>query len=268
MNETHSMLQRMRELAVQANNGTNNEDDLTEIQKEITQLNTEITRIAEKTEFNTKTLLDGSLGVKPTTVSSADWKNAGVSIDVTGIGSGKTIEFTVTGADASATLTAKLGDVEQTITIGTSVAAGTELNFDAIGLKLGFSATTAVGDVPKTSIVTEGSQISFQIGANGDTTLDIGINNMKASALGKDVTGGTGTIPASINAIDVSAADFSFDQTIKVIDKAIGEVSAQRSTLGAWQNRLDHTINNLGTSSENLTAAESRIRDVDYALAA
>ena len=56
--------------------------------------------------------------------------------------------------------------------------------------------------------------------------------------------------------------------TITNIDAAIEKVSEERSNLGAYQNRLDHTINNLGTSSENLTAAESRIRDVDYALAA
>jgi len=168
--ETHSMLQRMRELAVQANNGTYTDADLEEIQKEIEQLKAEIDRIAEKTEFNTKPLLNGSLS--------------------TGTGS-----------------------------------------------------------------------IVFQIGPNQETTMEINIASMKAEDLGKGAVEEVG----SINDIDVTAAGAGFDKNIQVIDKAIAEVSAQRSQLGAYQNRLEHTINNLGTSAENLTAAESRIRDVDMA---
>ncbi|MCY7903275.1 flagellin, partial [Bacillus inaquosorum] len=68
-----------------------------------------------------------------------------------------------------------------------------------------------------------------------------------------------------VKGIDVSSATFSFDTEIAKIDTAITSVSSQRSKLGAVQNRLEHTINNLGASSENLTAAESRIRDVDMA---
>ena len=168
--ETHSMLQRMRELAVQANNGTYTDADLEEIQKEIEQLKAEIDRIAEKTEFNTKPLLNGSLS--------------------TGTGS-----------------------------------------------------------------------IVFQIGPNQETTMEINIASMKAEDLGTGAVSEVG----SINDIDVTAAGAGFDKNIQVIDKAIAEVSAQRSQLGAYQNRLEHTINNLNASAENLTAAESRIRDVDMA---
>ncbi|MDE3840142.1 hypothetical protein C0966_12375 [Bacillus methanolicus] len=70
-----------------------------------------------------------------------------------------------------------------------------------------------------------------------------------------------------INNVDISTSDRA-TAAISTIDHAIKTVSAERSKLGAFQNRLEHTINNLGTSAENLTAAESRIRDVDYALAA
>ena len=80
------------------------------------------------------------------------------------------------------------------------------------------------------------------------------INDMSANALG-------------VNSIDVTT-QAGANAAITTINDAIETVSAERSKLGAYQNRLDHTINNLGTSSENLTAAESRIRDVDYALAA
>jgi flagellin len=95
---------------------------------------------------------------------------------------------------------------------------------------------------------------TFQIGANTGQNINLAIKDMSAAALGvKDIKVG--------NQGQANVA-------IKVIDEAIQKVSAQRSSLGATQNRLEHTINNLSTSSENLTSAESRIRDVDYTLAA
>ncbi|MGI1822054.1 flagellin [Exiguobacterium sp. TRN 1102] len=93
--------------------------------------------------------------------------------------------------------------------------------------------------------------MTFQIGANKDQSLTFGINDMRATAL-------------KIDSIDVSSQEGA-TKAISVLDKAINTVSSERSKLGAVQNRLEHTINNLGTSSENLTAAESRIRDVDMA---
>ncbi|MCQ6264398.1 hypothetical protein M1K46_01785 [Fictibacillus sp. WQ 8-8] len=80
------------------------------------------------------------------------------------------------------------------------------------------------------------------------------------------VTNGTNDVKAEA-ALNISNKEDA-SKSIAVIDKAIASVSSERGKLGAVQNRLEHTINNLGTSSENLTAAESRIRDVDYALAA
>jgi flagellin len=156
LNETHSILQRMRELSVQSANDTNTNADRAELQKEVDALRTEIGRISTDTEFNTQKLLDG-------------------------------------------TFTGKL----------------------------------------------------VQIGANTGQTLSVTINTMGAAALG-------------INALSV-ATQTGANSAIALIDSAITSVSAERSTLGAIQNRLEHTINNLGTSAENLTAAESRIRDVDMA---
>ena len=105
---------------------------------------------------------------------------------------------------------------------------------------------------------------TFQIGANAGQQLDVTIASMKASDLG--------SATVKISAIDVTAfeataanATGGFDAQLAGIDAAINAVSTQRSSLGAVQNRLEHTINNLGASSENLTAAESRIRDVDMA---
>jgi flagellin len=102
--------------------------------------------------------------------------------------------------------------------------------------------------------------LTFQIGANGTQQLTLNINSMKAADLG------TTTAISAVDVTDFAAA--SFDDQLAGIDEAINSVSAERSNLGANQNRLEHTINNLNNAGENLTAAESRIRDVDYALAA
>ncbi|RYG73762.1 hypothetical protein EU245_05480 [Lentibacillus lipolyticus] len=101
-----------------------------------------------------------------------------------------------------------------------------------------------------------GGGVKFQIGANEGQTMRVNIGDMGADALG-----------VSSDDIDLSTQEGA-EEAITKINEAIQTVSTERSNLGAYQNRLDHTINNLGTSSENLTAAESRIRDVDYALAA
>ncbi|MBE1555013.1 flagellin [Sporosarcina limicola] len=156
LNETHSILQRMRELAVQSATGTNTNEDRTAIEAEITQLNFEIDRIATSTQFNTMNLLDGSL----------------------------------------------------------------------------------------TSMV-------LHVGANENQQMKFAIVSMDSEAIGV----------ATINI----ATQADSNLAITVIDAAIKKVSDTRAGLGAIQNRLEHTINNLGASSENLTAAESRIRDVDMA---
>jgi len=127
----------------------------------------------------------------------------------------------------------------------------------------------------------------LQIGASNGQSFQVDFKDMRSQALNisgvtagataggvegakftstKDVTNGTNNDGAEF-ALDVSSHE-SATAAIEVLDKAINSVSAERSKLGAYQNRLEHTINNLNTSSENLTAAESRVRDVDYALAA
>ncbi len=162
LNETHSILQRMRELTVQAANDTNTSVDRTAITEELGQLTDEVTRIATQTEFNKKVLMSGD-----------------------------------------------------------------------------FSATN--------------SKITLQVGANGAQSIGFNISNMQASAL-------------SINGVSSNVSLYSLaSNQISVIDAAIAKVSSQRSTMGAMQNRLEHTIANADNTAENLTAAESRIRDVDMA---
>ncbi|MFL0165432.1 flagellin [Candidatus Clostridium helianthi] len=113
---------------------------------------------------------------------------------------------------------------------------------------------TAVKDLGLTQAQTESGGnggMTFQIGANRGQTITFGINDMRSAALG-------------ISGVDVSTKAGA-QSALDTLDKAIASVSSERGKLGAIQNRLEHTINNLGTSSENLTSAESRIRDVDMA---
>lgn len=117
-------------------------------------------------------------------------------------------------------------------------------------------------------------EVKLQVGANENQSMTISIGDMRSEALGlvgsgdgftKDATVTDGTDNKNIeNALDVSTAT-SAGKATTIINEAIQKVSNQRSSLGAYQNRLEHTINNLDTSSENLTAAESRIRDTDMA---
>lgn len=155
LNETHSILQRMRTLAVQSSNDTNVTADRTAIQKEITELNAELTRINDTTQFNKQYMFS-----------------------------------------------------------------------DAV-------------------------TVTFQVGANAGESITQSFTKVDATTLG-------------VNAVDLSTQTGA-SGAITTIDTAIETVSNQRSTLGAKQNRLEHTIANLDNANENLTAAESRIRDVDMA---
>ncbi|WP_419892923.1 flagellin [Oceanobacillus kimchii] len=220
LNETHSILQRMRELSVQSSSDTNTEADRAELQKEVDQLAEEITRISSDTEFNTQTLLDGDF--------SATFQ--------IGANSGQNISISVGEMSSDA------------LEVGTQFTASNDGTDDIITDADGNTATWvgAVAADPANGV--EASVAGYY---DGDTLV---LAADQAIADGSTVTKG----------IDISSRDEA-DKAITTLDAAIQTVSAQRSNLGAVQNRLEHTINNLGTSAENLTAAESRIRDVDMA---
>ncbi len=172
LQETHSILQRMRELAVQASNATNVTADRQAIAKEVRALTCEISRIGNQTEFNTMKLLSGKLQSK-----------------------------------------------------------------------------------------------NLQIGANGNQSIKLSILDMRPNQLGKN-SGNTSGLTDALVAKVISKGASTYAQitaTISIINKAITDVSSQRSKLGALQNRLEHTIANADNTAENLQAAESRIRDVDMA---
>jgi flagellin len=269
LNETHSILQRMRELAVQSSNGTyQNAVDRENLQKEVSSLIEEIDRIASSTHFNKINLLDGSMEGYTTTVGTT--LAGAVNVSVTG-GDGNIDPTTSLSIEADA-----VGGVTD-LSLGTAVTgiSFTKLsgNDDVVIYKANVGDDATLEDANKWSGVQvtisikdktqldddtftidgSGEGVTFQIGANGasDQEVSLNIGNMKASGLGVD----------GVNIADRDVAKTAID----TIDAAINTVSATRADLGALQNRLEHTVNNLGVTSENLTAAESRIRDVDMA---
>ncbi|WP_404274770.1 flagellin [Exiguobacterium undae] len=249
LNETHDILQRMRELAVQGANDTNVTQDRDAIQEELTALKSEIDRIGETTEFNKQTLLNGGLG------GTVDQDVATTTVlGVTGVAGASTngaVAGTYAITAAAGELTMTFGSKTQTIS---NAAGAQDLNFSEFGISIktnaGYAADDAVGNV-----VVDPGAVTFQIGANEDQNLSLNIRNMKTDGVLNLATAGR---------VDVST-HATAKASVTNIEGAITEVSKERSKLGAYQNRLDHTINNLKTSSENLTAAESRVRDVDMA---
>ncbi|MCP1160497.1 flagellin [Bacillus infantis] len=278
LNETHSILQRMREVATQAANDTNEPNDRQALQDEMNQLAEEIDRIATTTQFNGKELIDGSLSNQNIQIGANASQKLSISIsDMSATGS----ELNIATASGAAELTE--ASVVKVADPSASPLDLTDLsnNIDVSGytgkdnLEIKVKALT-VGDA-------SGTNGTFEVTINGKTSTVQA--NSDAADSGLTINTGNGNITIAADA-DWSADDeFNFnvkganqtiagpdvmshanaESAITNLDTAIERVSAERSKLGAWQNRLDHTINNLNTSSENLTAAESRIRDVDMA---
>ncbi|MFZ7944683.1 flagellin [Neobacillus sp. 19] len=267
LNEIQDQLTRMRELVVQAKNGTNNTEETDAIQKEINTLIDGIHSIATDTQFNGQSLLSGTLGAKTATVG-ADLTNGTGKFkiaDVTGaaIGNGYKVDTKTAG---EITVTNSTGTLSQTIKVSNlaTVNVGDQYNFDKLGIKLeaqkndisGVDSAAAGGKFDVT-----GSGISLQTGANSGQKLDISISSVDSSDLG--TAGGLNI--QSINVKDFTTNNFATQ--LQAVDDAIKFVSTQRSQIGAWQNSLQHTVNNLDAQNENLTAASSRITDVDMAKA-
>jgi flagellin len=314
LNETHSILQRMRELAVQSANDTNTTQDRSELQKEVNELSKEISRIGNNTEYNTKKLLDGSfkstfqIGANEgqnLSLSVGDMRGAAlnvvgdVSVAATGAyagSSGETTTNSITDGTYTVRENTSTGEYELVASDGTTVVAtstdGVTFTGDGVGTTLGSETETLTFD----QAVTSGEVVVDATGGTATGTATFENNGLEAgdyTVSGNDLLSSNGEVVAThdgtgyINAegtnvlattvaltadISISGVDISSqaaaDKAITTINNAIESVSGERSKLGSVQNRLEHTINNLGTSAENLTAAESRVRDVDYALAA
>lgn len=267
LQQTTDILQRMRELVIKAQNtGVLTDDDRTSITQEMSTLRDEIDRIATSTTFNSKKLLDGTLGVQRDSKDGGTFGTMGL-VDVVNANASTTYTFTasangkvtVTFENDDGTTVSYLSDVVvgQTVTGKVNFAeAGIMLNFG----KDGVAVASLSGKTIITAAETEGAKADFKIGANtyDEDILSIGIGDMSAKGLNMDYDGKTKF------SIDISTAETA-NKTLDVIDFAIDTVSSQRATLGAIQNRMEYAISSLSATEENLSAAESRIRDVDMA---
>jgi len=244
LTETHSILQRMNELAVQSASDTNETIDRNALTAEFQELIKEIDDIANQTKFNNKTLLDGSVGVAVDTATSTLDEVAGVG-SMTASGASTTYTF----VNDATSLT--ISDGTDTVTLG-APAAGDTIRVAQWGIEVQLTTGFAAESLDGTIVTGASSGLTIQTGATNGEKLTIDIGSMKAADLG--ITAAT--------KIDTQA---NAEAAIDTVTAAINSVSSQRANLGAYQNRLEHKINNLNTSSENLQAAESRIRDVDMA---
>ncbi len=257
MNEISDMLQRMNELATKAANGTLTDDDRDMIDKEVQQLKTEITRISTDTSFNAQPILDGSFDLKGYT-DNLDVKVAYYGEKVV-YGS-----YEITGAlnvalNADGTIDAPGSGTTTQITLGTNPPINLDVTYsgntavlkndDGFELKLEISAAGNYQGV-KMDLVGFGA-MDMQIGANEGQQLNIRIPKMSLENM-------------EIANIDVTTLENSND-AIDKIKRAIKYVSGARANLGAYQNRLEHTSSTLEITGENMTAAYSRIMDVDMA---
>ena len=267
--EVSEMLQRMNELAVKAANGVNTDEDRQTIQEEITQLKEEITRIAETTQFNGQPLLNGEFDFKGYT-NNLEVKVNSYSKDVT------VKEYTIT----SITLTKEIVNGQETgnylvdlnnLDLGTDFPAGAtvstkdnlvtikgadgfEMVLDVSGVNFGTAQSVTFSEAGGNALMIDATGIGamrLQVGANEGQILAVDIPTISLQNMG-------------IENLDVSTADGAVDG-IQRLDGAIKYVSKVRGRLGAYQNRLESTVNSLDVTSENMTSAYSRIMDVDMA---
>ncbi|KQR44301.1 flagellin [Frigoribacterium sp. Leaf164] len=278
LTETHSILQRMRDLAVQAGNDSNNADSRTAISTEVSALQKELGRIASSTNFNGTSLLNGTAGTS---------KDGNMTFQV-GANGDKDSQITVNLSKANV---ASIADKLTTADTGTTGSSFDIADISKVSGVQTFSATTKAGETTtiKTAALTGPykSVTEFAAALNGDaafgskfsatvtkndngneTGIVVTANNggvvSTTTDASTDVKGGTEGTAAVTGGLKFGTASEA-QASIKLIDEQIKTVSTARSELGAVQNRFEHAINVTNVAKENLTAAESRIRDTDMA---
>ena len=261
LNEAHSILQRMNELAVQGANDTNQSIDRDAINEELSALTTELDRISETTQFNKQNLLDGTFSDKKLQVGA----NAGQKIEITigsmnakAIGLSKTIMPKQSGY-----FKAKGVSLESSKFV---TSAAVKASAKAVGSKLASKAANGVANGTVLTIGGREYKVSDKTeSANGvykadDLKKKVGcVFAQTAKITLKNSVPSDSFMGARVDTYEIANA------TITKVQDAINNVSSQRSALGALQNRLEHTIANLDNVSENTSSAESRIRDTDMA---
>jgi flagellin len=260
MDETTSILQRMRDLSLQSSNGSNSRSERLAIQEEVSALNDELNRIAETTSFGGNKLLNGTFGSKSFQIGADSGEAVELTMgdmrsDTADMGGkayiaaeGKSADWRVSDAtDLTLSYTNKQGEAQE-VTI--NAKAGDDLE------ELATYINGQNGDV-NASVAEDGKLQLFASSqkVTGDISIGGGLGSEIGFGAGQDVT---------VKDVDVSTVGGS-QLAVSVIDGALKSVDSQRASLGAFQNRFSHAISNLDNINENVNASRSRIKDTDYA---
>jgi len=273
MVEIGNNLQRVRELSVQSANATNSDSDRDALNAEVKQLVSEIDRVSRQTNFNGTKLLDGSFSGALFQIGADSGQTIGINSIVNAstaqLGNGlyaaaqTSDDPAVTGA---ATAAGKVGGMvingktidDVAVAVGDKAADVSKKLVNAINDKMDqtgvYASTSATGELTLTSLKS-GKDLTFTAGTSTATGLDVAFDGLAdATANARDTVSG-------VNISSVAGAQ----KALSIVDDALKAVNSSRADMGAIQNRFTSTIANLNTTSENLSASRSRIRDTDYA---
>ncbi len=286
MVEIGNNLQRIRELAVQSANATNSQSDRDALNAEVNQLVSEIDRVSRQTNFNGTKLLDGSFSGALFQVGADAGQTIGINTIVnaradalggskfssgtlsTAVTAGKGVNITdmvITGTDGkdvtlgNISVAAGATDADTKASVAKAIAAAANEKMDQTGVY----ATVDKTDATKVVFT------SIKDDTDGEVAVDAGTwkDDDTAAAAVTGVTDPTITVATSAsyaNDLDISSIAGA-QQALSIVDSALTAVNSSRADMGAIQNRFTSTIANLSTTSENLSASRSRIRDTDYA---
>jgi len=287
LQESTNLLQRIRELAVQSANDTNSASDRSSLNDEVTQLKEELDRISTTTQFNGKTLLDGSMSGAANQATFQVGANAGtsqtISFDIASAMSsdlGTEENYTAYVAETNASTTAFSG-----LTVTADAGQGTAGSAIDIIISTSTSAsvnsvavTTSTSSITVTVAGSAGSTISntdiaalINDDADAGALVDVTVSSAgsQASTASTALAGGVTQVDAAgtttVNNLSVATRSQAV-VSIASVDSALEDVDSIRGALGAVQNRFESTISNLQNVSENLSAARSRILDADIAM--
>ncbi|WP_019339369.1 flagellin [Stutzerimonas stutzeri] len=292
LQQSTSLLQRMRDLSLQSANGSNSSEERTALNSEVSELKKELDRIANTTSFGGKKLLDGSFGTTTFQVGSsanetisvkidemsskaldATYTSGAVSMDTAVSGAAVTFDTTTGKATTSGTIAITVNGqgwseprtYKATIDKGDTGAEATDKLATLINdANIGVSAfkPTAAGAASGTLNLVSTDSFAAGSGSVSENSVFLGLGEDGAAST--DVPTASGAVTTNIQGIDIGTVEGS-QKAIIAIDQAIESIDAQRADLGAVQNRFDNTIANLQNISENVSAARGRIQDTDFA---
>jgi len=270
--EIGNMMQRMRELAVQASNGTVTSTDQSSLNLEFVQLRTEIERIANQTQWNGENVLDGSAGtssngtavfqvggnsLQTMSVAFGDWNLNASTTNVAGVQA--VYDFTIADGDVAALGEFVISDGQNTVTLdasGLSSVAELATAIEADGSLTRLTASDGTGKLTLTYDNAEVVTVPPTISGDGVA--------QTVSETTAGVTALSGVYGTDISAIKIDT-DADANAAIASLDTAINGINAQRAIFGAGMNRLEYAVDNLTNVSQNAAASRSRIEDADYA---